>query len=271
MARRGDMVVTAELAQTIRSDTWNGVRIRIVSPSAGQLDANWFGFAEHAVFNERNRAVPARDGGAELTPYNASSLLTYDGIDAYRLRDAVADYTSVFMPPPAPEYTAAAKLGVLHATARRMDHLGSVDPQSLAGRALAHAEVLREVVGEIHLGLLPLTGELQGADSSAVELPEGLAALGTVRTALTDLARSTEEAGHTGQAEVFREHAQSLAAISAEITADLAADRADAPHGNPRTSRAGAARAGSAAVALSAPTAGAAAPATSRQPARRSR
>ncbi|GGR06107.1 hypothetical protein [Kitasatospora griseola] len=177
MARRGDLVVTAELSQTIRQDTWNGVRIRIVSPSAGVVDANWFGFAEHAVFNERNQAPSARDGGAELTPYNAAFMLTYNSIDAYRLRDAVADYTSVFVPPPAPEFTAAAKLGTLHATARRLDHLGSVDPQHLTGRAFIHAEVLREVVGEIHLSLLPLTGERQSADSSAVELSDGLDAL----------------------------------------------------------------------------------------------
>ncbi|MFB7474251.1 hypothetical protein [Kitasatospora sp. NPDC056184] len=267
MARRGDLVVTAELAQTIWQDTWNGVRIRIVSPSAGVVDANWFGFAEHRVFNEKNRAPSARDGGAELTPCNAEFMLTYDGIDAYRLRDAVADYTSVFVPPPAPEFTAAAKLGALHATARRLDHLGSIDPQRLAGRAFAHAEVLREVVGEIHLSLLPLTGERQDADSSEVELSDGLAALSTVRAALTDLARSAEEADHTGQAEVFHEHARSLDAIHTEISADLAAD----PPRSRRASRAGAARAGNAAVAVSAPATGTPAPAAPRQSARPSR
>ncbi|MEU4113259.1 hypothetical protein AB0F71_02000 [Kitasatospora sp. NPDC028055] len=267
MARRGDMVVTAELTQTIRQDTWNGVRIRIVSPTAGAVDANWFGFAEHQVFNERNRAPSARDGGAELTPYNAEFMLTYDGIDAYRLRDAVADYTSAFVLPPAPEFAAAAALGVLHATAGRLDHLGSIDPQHLAGRALTHAEVLREVVGEIHLDLLPLTGERQGADSSTVELSDGLAALTTVRTALTDLASGAEEAGHTGQAQLFREHARSLDAIHAEISADLTAD----PPQSRGTSRAGAARAGNAAVAVSAPAAGAAAPAAPRQRVRPSR
>ncbi|MCG6497080.1 hypothetical protein [Kitasatospora sp. A2-31] len=271
MARRGDMVVTAELSQTIRADTWNGVRVRIVSPSAGPVDANWFGFAEHRLFNEGNRAPSARDGGAELTAYNAEFMLTYDGIDADRLRDAVAAYTSAFVPAPAPEFTVAAKLGALHATARQLDHLGSINPQHLAGRAFAHAEVLREVVGEIHLGLLPLAGEWRGADSSAVELSDGLAALGTVRTALTELACGAEEAGHTGQAQLFREHARSLDAIDAEISADLAADRAAAPPPSRKTSRAGAARTANAAVAMSAPATGSVAQAAPRQHARPSR
>ncbi|MGV9266628.1 hypothetical protein ACWDRR_18445 [Kitasatospora sp. NPDC003701] len=260
------MVVTAELSQTIRADTWDGVSVRIVSPAAGAVDATWFGFAEHGVFNEKNRAQSARDGGAELTPYNAEFMLTYDGIDAYRLREAVADYTSVFLPPPAPEFAAATQLGVLNATARWLDHLGSIDPQGLAGRAFAHAEILREIVGEIHVGLLPLTGELRDSDSSAIKLPDGLAALSRVSTALTDLARSAEEASHTDQATLFREHARSLDAINAEISADLAA----APPRSRRTGRAGAARAGNAAVAVavSAPATGTTAPTTPRQPAR---
>ena len=226
LARRGDMVVTAELTQTIRADTWNGVRIRIVSPTAGAVDANWFGFAEHAVFNEQQRAPSARDGGAELTAYNAEFMLTYAGVDAYRLRDAVAEYTSVFAPAPAPEFTAAAHLGVLDGMARRLDHLGSATPEVLAGRAFAHAEVLREVIGEIHHDLRPLAGERQAADDERVELPTGLAALGKVSTALTELALSAEEAHHTDRAQVFREHAQALVAIREEITADLPANPA---------------------------------------------
>lgn len=228
VARRGDLVVTAELAQTIREDAWSGIRIRIVSPSAGTVDANWFGFSQHDVFNEKHRAPSARDGGSELTRYNADSMLVADGIDAYRLRDAAAKYTAVFAPAPAPEFTAAAHLGALFAMARRLDHLGSTNPQALAGRAFAHAEVLREVAGEIHVELLPLTGERRAADSAPVSLPDGLAALRTLRTALTALARSADEAEHAGYREVFRDHAQDLGAIDEAITADLAADPAAA-------------------------------------------
>ncbi|MGW2397090.1 hypothetical protein ACWCYY_11105 [Kitasatospora sp. NPDC001664] len=271
VARRGDMVVTAELTQTIRVDTWDGVRIRIVSPSAGAVDANWFGFSEHGVFNERHRAPSARDGGRELTAYNAEFMLTYASVDAYRLRDAVAEYTSVFTPAPAPEFTAAAHLGVLDGMARRLDHLGSVSPQSLAGRAHAHAEVLREVIGEIHISLLPLTGERLAADDERVDLPDALAALGQVSTALTELALSAEEAGHAGQAQVFREHAQALGAIGEEITTDLAADPSSQLPDTARAGRSAAARAGATAVALSPPSAGAVVPATPPPPARLSR
>ncbi|MFJ1795259.1 hypothetical protein [Kitasatospora griseola] len=222
------MVVTAELAQTIREDTWSGVRIRIVSPSAGAVDANWFGFSQYDVFNERHRAPSARDGGGELTRYNADFMLVTDGIDASRLRKAVAEYTAVFAPPPAPEFAAAAHLGSLFSMARRLDHLGSVKPETLAGRAFAHAEVLREVAGGIHLDLLPLTGERQAADSAPVEVADGLAALRKLRTALTALAHCADVAEHPGHGEVFRGHAESLDGIDHEITTDLAADRAAA-------------------------------------------
>lgn len=265
------MVVTAELAQTIRDDTWSGIRIRIISPAAGQVDANWFGFAEHAVFNEQQRAPSARDGGRVLTAYNAEFMLTYAGVDAYRLRDAVAEYTAVFVPAPAPEFTAAAHLGVLDGMARRLDHLGSASPKSLAGRAFAHAEVLREVVGEIHSGLLPLTGERLAADNGRVELPAGLAALGRVGTALTELALSAEEADQAGWAQVFREHAQALVAIREEITADLAADPSGALPATARAGRSAAARAGATPVALSPPSAGTTIPVAVPTPARPSR
>ncbi|MFI9787322.1 hypothetical protein ACIHEI_28030 [Kitasatospora sp. NPDC051984] len=228
MARRDDMVVTAELAQTIREDTWSGIRIRIVSPSAGAIDANWFGFSQYGVFNERHRAPSARDGGGELTRYNADFLLVLDGIDARRLRDAVAEYTAAFAPPPAPEFTVAAHLGALFSMARRLDHLGSVASQTLAGRAFAHAEVLRDVAGEIYFDLLPLTGERQAADSAPVAVAEWPAALRQLRTALIAVADCADEGEHPGRGDVFRAHAATLDGIDHEITADLAADRAAA-------------------------------------------
>ncbi|MFD9592532.1 hypothetical protein ACFWA9_07195 [Kitasatospora sp. NPDC059973] len=226
VARRGDMVIAAELAQTIREDTWSGVRIRVVSPSAGPVDANWFGFAKHGVFNEIHRAPSARDGGGELTRYNADVMLIPEGIDAFRLRDAVAEYTAVFAPPPPAEFTASAHLGAVFSMARRLDHLGSIKPETLAGRAFEYAEVLRDVAGEIHRDLLPLTGERRAADNAPVEVAEGLAALRKLRAAMTTLAHSADEAAHPGFADVFREHAEDLDAIDNEITADLAADRA---------------------------------------------
>ncbi|MET8981701.1 hypothetical protein ABZX85_39520 [Streptomyces sp. NPDC004539] len=227
------MVVTAELAQTIREDSWSGIRIRIVSPSADAVDANWFGFSQYDVFNERHHAPSARDGRGELARYNADFVLVADGIDARRLRDAVAEYTAAFAPPPAPEFTAAAHLGALFSMARRLDHLGSIKPKTLAGRAFAHAEVLRDVAGEIHLDLLPLTGERQAADNAPVEVTEGLADLRKLRTALAALAHSADLGDHPGYGEIFRGHAANLDGIDHEITADLTADRAAAEGARP--------------------------------------
>lgn len=96
VARRGDLIVSAELAATINEDTWAGIRIRIVSPPVGEVAANWFGFAEHSLFDERHD-LPAANVGT-LNRYNAAALLIADRIDAHRLRAAVAAYTDVFAP-----------------------------------------------------------------------------------------------------------------------------------------------------------------------------
>lgn len=96
VARCGDLIVSAELAATIREDTWAGIRIRIVSPSVGEVAANWFGFAEHSVFDNQHQPPTANDG--MLNRNNAAALLTADRIDAHQLRTAVAAYTGVFTP-----------------------------------------------------------------------------------------------------------------------------------------------------------------------------
>ncbi|MEV4559437.1 hypothetical protein AB0K51_20935 [Kitasatospora sp. NPDC049285] len=219
-ARRGDMVVVATLTQTIRQDTWSGIRVGIVSPAAGQVDSNWFSFTDHRLFDETLYPRDARSG--ELDRLNQRDLLQPHRLRPDRLRDAVEVYTGAFAPPADPEFVALARLGALHGFARRLDHLGSAYPQTLAGNAFAHAEVLREVASEIHTSLLPLAGESQAADSAPLGLPDGLAALRKLRSVLTSLAHSADEAEHP-YGEVFRKHAAELSAIDEAITADFTA------------------------------------------------
>ncbi|MEY9876293.1 hypothetical protein ABH931_005803 [Streptacidiphilus sp. MAP12-33] len=220
-ARRGGMVVVATLTQTIRQDTWSGIRVGVVSPAAGEVDSNWFSFADHRLFDESLYPRDARSG--ELDRLNQRDLLQPHCLRPDRLRDAVEVYTGAFAPPADPEFVALARLGALHGLARRLDHVGSAYPQTLPGNAFAHAEVLREVASEIHTSLLPLAGESQAADSAPLGLPDGLASLRKLRTALTWLARSAGEAEHPGYGEVFRKHAAALAEIGEAITTDFAA------------------------------------------------
>ncbi|MFD0561862.1 hypothetical protein ACFQ2M_07300 [Kitasatospora saccharophila] len=231
-ARRGDMAVTAALTQTIRQDTWSGVRVSILSPSAGEIASNWFGFAEHGTFGERRDLRDARTG--ELDRLNQQDLLQPRRLRPDRLRDAVEDYTGAFALPCAPEFAATARLGAMEAMARRLEHVGSTHPQTLAGRAYEHAEVLREVAQEIHASLLPLTGEWKAADSTPFDLPAGLNALRRLRDALTSLADRADEAERHVNPWALRKHVRDLDAIDAEIRADLAGPRTAGGPGPPR-------------------------------------
>ncbi|QKW20623.1 hypothetical protein HUT16_17475 [Kitasatospora sp. NA04385] len=219
VARRGDMTVTAILTQTIRQDTWSGIQVSILSPSAGAVASNWFGFAEHGTFDESRYPRDVRDG--ELDRLNQQAYR----LRPDRLRDAVEDYTAAFALPCAPQFAAAARLGALSAMARRLDHVRSTHSAVLAGRAFEHAEVLREVAQEIHASLLPLTGEWKAADSAPFSLPAGLSALRRLRDVLTCVADRADEAGR-GEGTAFRLHAKDLDDIDTEITADLAGPRA---------------------------------------------
>ncbi|MEU4300068.1 hypothetical protein [Kitasatospora aureofaciens] len=219
VARRGDFVITAVLTQTIRHDTWDGIRIGVGSPGGGEVAANWFGLAEHQVFGKAGRLREA--GHHELDRVNQARLLQYDRIRAGRLRDAVDVYTAAVASPAPPEFAASARLGALDGLARRLDHVGSTYPHVLAGRSFIHAEMLREVHSELHHDLLPLTGERQAADNAPLGLTNGLAAMRKLAESLLELADSADYAEHPAGAR-FREQAQALAAIDEQITADYA-------------------------------------------------
>ncbi|WP_055590233.1 hypothetical protein [Peterkaempfera griseoplana] len=220
VARRGDVVVIAALTPTIREDTWSGVRISIVSPTAGEIASNWFSFSEHAVFDDSHLPRNARDGG-DLTRYNQQNLLRVDRIRADRLRDAVNVYTAAFAPPPAPEFAAAAQLEGLWRLAATLNHLGSIDPTALAGRAFVHAEALREIAGEIHPDLSAISGERSAADSGQITLNGGLDNLRELRTSLTELSARLNQSAQAERAARFRQYAEDLGGIDAEITAAL--------------------------------------------------
>lgn len=225
VARRGDTVVIATLTQTIRHDTWGGLRVTVKSPATGESN-NWFGFAEHKVFNESVYPADLRDG--TLSRLNQGDLLRVDRIRAGALRDAVEDYTAVFAAQADPEFLASARLEGLFGLAQRLDHLSSAHPDVLAGRAEAHAEVLRETAFAIRDDLLPLAGERRAADGEQFGLGKGLPNLAKLRGHLETLATGADEAEHPELAERFRGHAAALGYIADRIRSDYATSAAQA-------------------------------------------
>jgi hypothetical protein len=218
------VTIVATLTQTIREDTCSGVRVSIVSPTAGEVDANWFSFQDHDVFGETRSPREARSG--ELDRLNQRDLLQVDRIRAWQLRAGVETYTAAFAPAAPPEFLAASRLGALVGPAGRLDHLGSIYPRLLNGRALGHAHVLREVAAEIYHDLLPLVGLSQTADSAPLSLLNGLSELRRLQTSLVDLAASAEDADLPDHAAIFSDHAQVLAGIDEQISADHQRDLA---------------------------------------------
>ncbi len=83
--RDGKMIIIASLAKTGFSDQWGGIRVRIVSPTAGELDSNTFLFGEHGT-------LPVdRDGDARLTVHTDIGTL-----EGGPLTKAVEQYVAAF-------------------------------------------------------------------------------------------------------------------------------------------------------------------------------
>ncbi|MFJ7244457.1 hypothetical protein ACIQWA_07370 [Kitasatospora sp. NPDC098652] len=151
VARRGDLIVTAELTQTIRHDTWNGVRVRIVSPQSGQLDSSWFGFDEYDVLDPC--FLHGMGAGGNLLRSNQADLLKPDRIRAQALRAAVASYTTVLAPLPEPSVAArdavADRLGALEQLQEALDNLSDrvseLGHPDAGARLHSHVEVLRDI------------------------------------------------------------------------------------------------------------------------------
>ncbi|MFJ4189401.1 hypothetical protein [Kitasatospora sp. NPDC089509] len=86
--RGGALVAIASLEPSRFSDEWEGVRIRIVSRSAGELDGNVFLFAEYDV-------LPA-GGGGRIAVGNAPGGKGCSPLRGARLAEAVGRYVAAF-------------------------------------------------------------------------------------------------------------------------------------------------------------------------------
>lgn len=86
--RSGGLIAIASLEPSRNSDEWEGVRIRIVSRSGGELDSNVFLFAEHDV-------LPA-GGTGRIAVGDAPGAAGRTRLRGARLARAVAQYISAF-------------------------------------------------------------------------------------------------------------------------------------------------------------------------------
>ncbi|MFJ2866870.1 hypothetical protein [Kitasatospora sp. NPDC087314] len=86
--RSGGLIAIASLEPSRFPGEWEGVRIRIVSQAAGELDGNVFLFAEHDVLSA--------EGGKRIATINAAGVHGRAPLRAARLTKAVEEYVSAF-------------------------------------------------------------------------------------------------------------------------------------------------------------------------------
>ncbi|MEU8482353.1 hypothetical protein [Streptomyces sp. NPDC048641] len=94
-----------DLAPTMRHGEYNGLRLRVVHPDQGVLDAALLRFGDHGTFARRDAArdlAPGRDSYAVIRDWHPhSSEPPWRGADGTGLRTAIEQYTHLWFPPPA--------------------------------------------------------------------------------------------------------------------------------------------------------------------------
>lgn len=86
---------------TIYADTYGGLRVAIVHPDRGEIDAVALSFLDHQTFHRRDEAANIRPGThryGTFDKYHRPGRPPWDGAVTTGLRDAIEQYTTVWFP-----------------------------------------------------------------------------------------------------------------------------------------------------------------------------
>ncbi|WP_432112650.1 hypothetical protein [Streptomyces sp. S1] len=78
-----------------------GLRLQILHPEQGRIDAQVLSFAQYGVFRARDGRLGNRPGSGEygsFTDWRSTDTPQWTGIDVTRLRDAIGKYVQVWFP-----------------------------------------------------------------------------------------------------------------------------------------------------------------------------
>ncbi|MFD7013949.1 hypothetical protein [Streptomyces sp. NPDC059928] len=92
-----------DFAPTIRVDEYDGLRLQVLHAEQGVLDTAVLSFADHHTFHRRDEArgkPPGTDGYARIRDWHDKGPAPWKGADVTRLRQAIADYTTLWFPSP---------------------------------------------------------------------------------------------------------------------------------------------------------------------------
>uniref|UniRef100_A0AAU2K1A1 Uncharacterized protein n=1 Tax=Streptomyces sp. NBC_00049 TaxID=2903617 RepID=A0AAU2K1A1_9ACTN len=102
------MRIRIEFQSTIRHREYDGLRLALLHPYLGTLDAASLSFADHQTFARRDADKgigPGRDGYARIRDWHESGPPPWNGADLTGLRSAITHYIQIWAPAPSPEHS----------------------------------------------------------------------------------------------------------------------------------------------------------------------
>ncbi|MEU0843975.1 hypothetical protein ABZ370_31490 [Streptomyces sp. NPDC005962] len=90
-----------DFSRTIYADTYGGLRLAVVHPERGEIDAVALSFEDHGTFHRRDDATntqPNTKQRGTFDKYHRPGRPPWEGAVTTGLRDAIEQYTAVWFP-----------------------------------------------------------------------------------------------------------------------------------------------------------------------------
>ncbi|MBU6531765.1 hypothetical protein ACFUIW_00515 [Streptomyces sp. NPDC057245] len=90
-----------DFTRTIYADTYGGLRVAVVHPDRGEIDAVALSFLDHGTFHRRDEATNTRPNTQQygtFDKYHRPGRPPWEGAVTTGLRDAIEQYTAVWLP-----------------------------------------------------------------------------------------------------------------------------------------------------------------------------
>ncbi|WP_030861904.1 hypothetical protein [Streptomyces sp. NRRL S-37] len=87
-----------DFTRTIYADTYGGLRVAVVHPDRGEIDAVALSFVDHGTFHRRDEANNTSRLSDKYGTFNKHGQPPWEGAVTTGLRDAIERYTAVWFP-----------------------------------------------------------------------------------------------------------------------------------------------------------------------------
>ncbi|MET9294348.1 hypothetical protein [Streptomyces sp. NPDC003077] len=90
-----------DFSRTIRADEYDGLRLAVIHPEKGEIDAAVLTFADHHTFTRRDAAHglrPGTSGYARIQHFRDTDLVPWKGAETGELRAAIQRYAQTWLP-----------------------------------------------------------------------------------------------------------------------------------------------------------------------------